>query len=594
MMNILDVHTEKKLLYFISKESDDSTFILMFLNGKKEENIIKEWFNKIGEDIFILAISSVRFNKKEQELLLDTFGTEIKKSDQNILVKNFSKIKEKIKIDDYFESLKKNKNKNNKKKKENNNNKFNTDFYYLVYNKKYLCSFIIDNPTQTDHSLLIENHLGFTLFHKFKKKFYQKSLKKLNSLLNSEHDSEKSLKETINFINKKFNRNSNKEITLEHLIKTYIKENYKISDNIKNRLSASFLCSEIENHLINLKKNGSSEDFCLKDFIKGKVRFRNNLSKILLSLDLKKKRFQDGFYYYGLESMSDSEKRLFKYCNINNEKDNKIIDISNLKVIGHNTWVDSKTIKSNDYELINQYDSIVLSQYMVFDPYFLKLIKKKWKYIAIKVKKKEKRPNTSHIYSGFGPVGFYKELIKIIFNTFKYSNISLIITRKHRFGIEEVFKNSVFLYEPKIPMSFNVISLFDSKYTRYLFYEYKLPEGGRFSINEKNLDKNILDKNMIKIWTENFDKYNPISDKSKKVIFLKRKGIPLTSDSDNDSDNESILSLDSVENKNDNKINIKMDSDNESILSLDSVENKNNTDEDSDNDSILSLKFRRM
>ena len=479
-MNILDVHTEKKTLHFISKESDDSTYILMFLNGKKEENTIKEWFNKIGEDIFILAISSVRFNKKEQELLLDTFGTEIKKSDQNIIVKNFSKIKEKIKIDDYFESLKKNNNKskNNKKKKENKNNKFNTDFYYLVYNKKYLCSFIIDNPTQTDHSLLIKNHLGFTLYHKFNKKFFKKSLKKLKSLLNSEHDSEKSLKETIKFVNKKFNKNSRKEITLEFLIKDYIKENYNISNNIKNKLSASFLCSEIENHLMELKENGPSNDFCLTDFVKGKVRFRNNLSKILLSLDLKKKRFQDGFYYYGLEAISDSEKRLLKHCRVNFYENNNIIDISNLKVFGDQKLVDSENIKSSDYKLINKYDSIILSQYMIFNKDFLKSIKKEWNCIAVKVDKKETIPNSHLIYSNM--VSFYNNLIKIIFDTFKHNNLSLIIKRNHISDIRLALTNSKFLYTPKLPLSLNVISLYNFKYIRYLFYEYKLPEGGRF------------------------------------------------------------------------------------------------------------------
>ena len=65
---------------------------------------------------------------------------------------------------------------------------------------------------------------------------------------------------------------------------------------------------------------------------------------------------------------------------------------------------------------------------MIFNKDFLKSIKKEWNCIAVKVDKMETIPNSNLIYSN---ISFYNNLIKIIFDTFKYSSISLIIKRNH-------------------------------------------------------------------------------------------------------------------------------------------------------------------
>jgi hypothetical protein len=516
-MNILNEHSENKILFSINKESDDRTNTLMFLNDDNEVKLVKDWFNKVGEDVFILSLSDLKFSKKEQELIYDVFGSTLKKNEKSFLTSNFEKVKEKIKIDNYFESLKKKK----KKNKDNVINKFDTDYYYLVFHKKYLCSFIIDNPTHSMHNILLNNTLGFILYHKFKKKFYKKSIKKIKSLLNSEHDSEKSLKETIKFINKKFNKNSNKEISLENLIKSYIKDRYDISDDIKKKLSASYLCSEIENHLIKLKENKKDEHICLKDFVKGKVKFRNNLSKILLSLDLKKKRFQDGFYYYGLKEFNNVERKLNKYCikNTSPVLNLKTIDISKLK-INHilNKKNKELNLELNDYKYINEYEKIVISQYMIFNKDFLKNIKKEWNNLAIIVNTKEKIPNTSHYLN----TNFYYELLKNVYDNFKFSDFTLIINKNDEDEIKTHFNNKEYFYKSKIKI--NIYNTYNSTFTKYKFLSYELPKGGIFSVKQKKISDNLLkSKNYSKLitnlWYPSFNEFG-LSETSDELLSL--------------------------------------------------------------------------
>ena len=78
-MNILDEHSEDKILFSINKESDDRTNTLMFLKDENDVKIIKDWFSKVGEDVFIHSLSELKFSKKEQELIYDVFGSTLKK-----------------------------------------------------------------------------------------------------------------------------------------------------------------------------------------------------------------------------------------------------------------------------------------------------------------------------------------------------------------------------------------------------------------------------------------------------------------------------------------------------------------------------------
>ena len=77
-------------------------------------------------------------------------------------------------------------------------------------------------------------------------------------------------------------------INVEDIITTYIKLNYIISDNIKYRLKSSILYDEIINML---KINYSNT----------KVLNQKIFFTYLTRIGLQKKRFSDGFYYYGVE-----------------------------------------------------------------------------------------------------------------------------------------------------------------------------------------------------------------------------------------------------------------------------------------------------
>jgi hypothetical protein len=84
----------------------------------------------------------------------------------------------------------------------------------------------------------------------------------------------------------------------EHRIKNYINYTYKITDNIESRVKALDFYNKCKKEC---------------DFTIDTKRF----SDILLKLNLKKKRYQDGIYYYGLESL---KKREFKDYNELNSK----------------------------------------------------------------------------------------------------------------------------------------------------------------------------------------------------------------------------------------------------------------------------------
>lgn len=75
----------------------------------------------------------------------------------------------------------------------------------------------------------------------------------------------------------------------EAQVKQFFEIYYEINDNIENKMKASQLCDIITNSfLINIKKDGIAS-------------FRNRLSRYLADIGLKKKRFNDGFYYYGIK-----------------------------------------------------------------------------------------------------------------------------------------------------------------------------------------------------------------------------------------------------------------------------------------------------
>jgi len=70
-------------------------------------------------------------------------------------------------------------------------------------------------------------------------------------------------------------------------VKTFISCNYNITDDINDKMKASELFNEIYKFLK----------------IEEKINIRNKLTNFLLDIGLKKKRYNDGIYYYGLHKI---------------------------------------------------------------------------------------------------------------------------------------------------------------------------------------------------------------------------------------------------------------------------------------------------
>ena len=75
--------------------------------------------------------------------------------------------------------------------------------------------------------------------------------------------------------------------SLKRDVKTFILTNYTITDNINDKMKAIDLFNEIYKFLR----------------IEEKINIRNKLTNFLLDIGLKKKRYNDGIYYYGLQKI---------------------------------------------------------------------------------------------------------------------------------------------------------------------------------------------------------------------------------------------------------------------------------------------------
>jgi hypothetical protein len=97
--------------------------------------------------------------------------------------------------------------------------------------------------------------------------------------------SKDSIKKKI-FIFKNLNGNNDKNELNEKDIEKYLNSIYYISDNISNKIKSSELTNNILLYFrLDLKNIG----------------LKNKISMMLIEIGLKKKRFSDGNYYYGLK-----------------------------------------------------------------------------------------------------------------------------------------------------------------------------------------------------------------------------------------------------------------------------------------------------
>jgi hypothetical protein len=196
----------------------------------------------------------------------------------------------------------------------------------LVFNNDYLISFIIKNPTINELKILNNKKHGFELYYEFNlNKNNDQIIKKIFDKItfDNKQDFIEELK-TLELIIKQ-NTKENKFIIEKKKIIDFININYKITNNIKDKIKANELFKIITNSSNTLNK----ED----------IGLRNRLSNYLLELGLQKKRFSDGFYYYGIIKKFN--------ININLQNTNILEDIINKR---QNELED---INKNKNELVN-------------------------------------------------------------------------------------------------------------------------------------------------------------------------------------------------------------------------------------------------
>lgn len=159
--------------------------------------------------------------------------------------------------------------------------------YSVIYNENDLYSFIIENPTDLEQSILDKKLLGFKELCFFnldeKYKSYSSIIYSFFHLkfYNNQNEIGMQLKIIKSLLEK--TKSENNLYEEKCLIEKYIKTTYKITNNSVEKIKSSHLQKEIEKEIKPIDKT-----------------FRNRLSKYLLEMGIKKKRMTDGIYYYGL------------------------------------------------------------------------------------------------------------------------------------------------------------------------------------------------------------------------------------------------------------------------------------------------------
>ena len=241
-----------------------------------------------------------------QLILTDVFGNKILNSKES-------------NPQDCDNSSNKNTNTNLNTNDSNNESKFdifyntnNEDVFYLYKHKHILASFLLTNE---DHNI-IKSFPEYNFI--FINKVYG-SINLLNRYFNKVYTNEEHYNTSYNsyeniykLINKEkeFNKTSStfdvsKSNSFEYMIQNCITSRYYITDLLSDRIKADKLCKEIEHNLSDRIKS----DKLFKEIennstinTSNRIIIRNNLYKCLSKIGIQKKRYSDGYYYYGLVS----------------------------------------------------------------------------------------------------------------------------------------------------------------------------------------------------------------------------------------------------------------------------------------------------
>lgn len=174
--------------------------------------------------------------------------------------------------------------------------KSNIDLITVLFNPKFLQTISITKPTK-DMLHIINNHPEFGFIKLFNiltdnkdiVEFISREFNKIQ--FNDIDEINKKLlvaSQYIEFSNKHVNTNNN-VMTEENQVKKYIENNFTIDDDINHKMKASILYDKIINSkCVTIEKTKLSG-------------FQTRLSRYLKDLGLQKKRYNDGYYYYGIQ-----------------------------------------------------------------------------------------------------------------------------------------------------------------------------------------------------------------------------------------------------------------------------------------------------
>ena len=178
------------------------------------------------------------------------------------------------------------------------------DTFYIVHHPYFQATFTIKNPDTTIKQLLNNKKQGFELYNEYMttNNVYDDILQKLfdGFIYDNVADLEKRLT-VLKTLNEETKIDNKTKSESDH-VKEFIKNKYEINSKIEDKIKAQDILFMVEDYFV----------FTINGFEKGRLSFRNKLSKYLLDMGLKKKRFSDGFYYYGL-----SEKKKFDNKKLN-------------------------------------------------------------------------------------------------------------------------------------------------------------------------------------------------------------------------------------------------------------------------------------
>jgi len=283
----------KNRLYIV--EEENSSFFQIQLLNKYTKIKLMKW-NEITEQEYNFT-KIKNYNSKNnyeeekyinyyyKKYLNDFFGKQIptdKKNEVLIDYQNFIEYNNKINEIRFKYTGKSNIDCDIKEKEDVYQNKYNK---ILVYNDNSHISFIIDNPDKDDLQLLENCVCGYKKYIEFENDEIDNNINiSLITLFDKKcFDDEKSFIGEVEMFKKLYKIDN----SLKRDVKTFILTNYTITDNINDKMKAIDLFNEIYKFLR----------------IEEKINIRNKLTNFLLDIGLKKKRYNDGIYYYGLQKI---------------------------------------------------------------------------------------------------------------------------------------------------------------------------------------------------------------------------------------------------------------------------------------------------